>query len=86
MGAKGRTDDRELAHILATFVGDRIDELRGWALELDEKYAPPARASREDIRKDIRQLIRTTLSNRATTTAPEVPAADRWRDNEVLRA
>lgn len=37
-----RDDDRELADILATFVGDRIDELREWARSLDEDYEPSA--------------------------------------------
>ncbi|MGH9384919.1 MAG: hypothetical protein ACRD2N_11595 [Vicinamibacterales bacterium] len=40
-----RDDDRELAGILVTFVGDRINELRDWARSLDEGYAPsPANA------------------------------------------
>ena len=33
-----RNDDRELADILATFVGDRINELREWARSLDDDY------------------------------------------------
>jgi hypothetical protein len=37
-----RNDDRELADILATFVGDRIEELREWARSKDEDYAAPA--------------------------------------------
>lgn len=35
-----REDDRELADILATFVGDRINELREWARSLDDDYEP----------------------------------------------
>lgn len=37
-----RNDDRELADILATFVGDRINELREWASSLDDDYEPSA--------------------------------------------
>jgi hypothetical protein len=33
-----RQDDHDLADILATFVGDRINELRDWARSLDEDY------------------------------------------------
>jgi len=33
-----RNVDRELADILATFGGDRINELREWARLLDEDY------------------------------------------------
>jgi hypothetical protein len=36
---QGRADDVELADILATFVTDRIDELRTWAREVDDEYA-----------------------------------------------
>lgn len=39
-----RDDDRELAGILATFVGDRIDELRNWARSMDEHYQPASTA------------------------------------------
>lgn len=35
-------DDRALADLLATFVGDRINELRRWARSLDEDYEAPA--------------------------------------------
>jgi hypothetical protein len=39
---EGRADDRELADIFATFVADRIEELREWARSKDEDYDPPA--------------------------------------------
>ena len=35
-----REDDHQLAGILATFVGDHINELREWARSLDEDYEP----------------------------------------------
>lgn len=38
----GHEDDREMAAILATFVGDRISELREWARSLDEDYETPS--------------------------------------------
>ena len=38
---QGRADDRELGDILATFVGDRVEELLEWARSKDEDYGPP---------------------------------------------
>jgi len=35
---EGRTDDAELADILATYVADRVAELRSWAEEMDREY------------------------------------------------
>jgi hypothetical protein len=39
---EGRTDDHELAGLLAVFVADQVDKLRSWARSMDEDYDPQA--------------------------------------------
>ncbi len=82
---EGRANDRELADILATFVGDRIDELRSWARSFDEDYAPRSSANRDDIMKEFERSIPLAPSPTSSTSTLATEAGDTVVHREIVK-